>query len=89
MTILEAINARHAVRKYIDKALPAETVSILNEEINACNTEGGLHIQLAVNEPRAFDGFMAHYGSFSGVKNYIALIGKKSAGLDEKAARSQ
>lgn len=26
---------------------------------------------------------MAHYGKFSGVKNYIALIGKKSAQLDE------
>ena len=85
MTTLDAINARHAVRKYIDKALPTETVSVLTEEINTCNAEGGLHIQLAVNEPRAFDGFMAHYGSFSGVKNYIALIGKKSAGLDEKA----
>lgn len=27
---------------------------------------------------------MAHYGKFSGVKNYIALIGKKSPTLDEK-----
>jgi hypothetical protein len=26
---------------------------------------------------------MAHYGKFSGVRNYIALVGKKSAGLDE------
>ena len=28
---------------------------------------------------------MAHYGKFSGVENYIALVGKKGAGLDEKA----
>lgn len=27
---------------------------------------------------------MAHYGKFSGVKNYIALIGKKSPSLDER-----
>lgn len=27
---------------------------------------------------------MAHYGKFSGVQNYIALIGKKSSELDEK-----
>ena len=27
---------------------------------------------------------MAHYGKFSGVQNYIALIGKKSSDLDEK-----
>ena len=41
-----------------------------------------MHIQLIVNEPKAFNGFMAHYGKFSGVKNYVALIGKKDA--DEK-----
>ena len=28
---------------------------------------------------------MAHYGKFNGVENYIALVGKKSADLDEKA----
>ena len=28
---------------------------------------------------------MAHYGKFSSVENYIALVGKKGAGLDEKA----
>ena len=84
MTLSDAIKTRHAVRSYIDKPLPSETVNVLNDEINACNRESGLHIQLAVNEPKAFDGFIAHYGRFSGVKNYIALIGKKSADLDEK-----
>ena len=28
---------------------------------------------------------MAHYGKFSGCKNYIAVVGKKSKDLDEKA----
>lgn len=28
---------------------------------------------------------MAHYGKFDGVENYIALVGKKGADLDEKA----
>ena len=27
---------------------------------------------------------MAHYGKFNGVENYIALVGKKGAALDEK-----
>ena len=27
---------------------------------------------------------MAHYGKFSGVQNYIALVGKKTSDLDEK-----
>ena len=41
-------------------------------------------MQLILNEPKAFSGLMAHYGKFSGVKNYIALIGKKGNDLDEK-----
>ena len=84
MTILEAITARHSVRAYIDKPIPEGIIKELNNEIDVCNTEGGLNIQLVTDEPKAFDGFMAHYGKFSGVKNYIALIGKKSDDLEEK-----
>ncbi|MGN0521640.1 MAG: nitroreductase family protein [Eubacterium sp.] len=84
MNIIEAINARHSVRRYIEKALEPDIALALQNEIEACNKESGLHIQLVANEPRAFDGFMAHYGKFSGVANYIALIGKKGADLDEK-----
>lgn len=35
-------------------------------------------------EQKCFDSMMAHYGKFSGVKNYIALVGKKSETLDEE-----
>lgn len=85
MTIAEAMKLRHSVRTYQDKPIPAQICSELEQEIAACNAEGGLRIQLVTNEKDAFDGFMAHYGKFSGVRNYIALIGKKSAGLEEKA----
>lgn len=84
MTRREAIENRHSVRSYQDKAIPAEIVAELEKEIAACNAEGGLHIQMVVNEKAAFDGFMSHYGKFSGVQNYIALIGEKSADLEEK-----
>lgn len=84
MTIMEAIQTRHSVRSYMDKKLSQEIISQLQNEITTCNKESGLHIQLVTNEPKAFDGFMAHYGKFSGVQNYIALIGKKSSELDEK-----
>ena len=46
--------------------------------------ESGLRMQLVLDEPGAFDGFMAHYGKFSGVRNYIVLAGEKSPDLDEK-----
>jgi hypothetical protein len=84
MTIQEAIKARHSVRSYTDRKIPAETISLLKAEIDACNRESGLHIQLVTNEPKAFDGMMAHYGKFTGVQNYIALIGKKTEQLEER-----
>ena len=46
--------------------------------------ESGLHMQLVLDEFHAFEGFMAHYGKFSGVRNYIALIGRKGNDLKEK-----
>ena len=84
MTIQEAILARHAVRSYTDQKIPEDLVSRLAEEIDACNQQSGLHIQLVTGEPHAFDGMMAHYGKFSGVQNYIALIGRKNSRLEEQ-----
>lgn len=83
MTILEAMKQRHSVRQYTDKPIDDEVLQALQTEIETCNQESGLSIQLITNEPKAFDSFMAHYGKFSGVTNYIALIGKKSETLDE------
>lgn len=84
MNLIEAMNVRHSVRQYKNRPLNAEIISALQTEIESCNKESGLHIQLVTNEPKAFDSFMAHYGNFSGVTNYIAMIGKKGADLDEK-----
>lgn len=85
MDIIQSINERHSVRAYQDRAIGEREISILNDCIAECNREGGLHFQLVLNEPKAFGGMMAHYGNFSGVKNYVALIGQKSNDLEEKA----
>ncbi len=84
MTMMEAMRARHSVRSYVDRPLEADAVDILEAEISICNREGNLHIQLVKDEPEAFSGFMARYGKFSGVKNYIALAGPKGPDLEEK-----
>lgn len=84
MDFLEAMKKRHSVRQYTDKPIEAEVLSLLQAEIDACNKKGNLHIQLVTGEPKAFSGSMAHYGKFSGVKNYIALVGKKGKDLDER-----
>ena len=84
MMMMEAMRARHSVRSYVDRPLEADAVDILEAEISICNREGNLHIQLVKDEPEAFSGFMARYGKFSGVKNYIALAGPKGPDLEEK-----
>lgn len=83
MELLEAMEQRHSVRSYEDRPLEPEVRAELTGFLAQCSRESGLHMQLVVDEPEAFGGLMAHYGKFSGVKNYIALVGKKSAQLDE------
>lgn len=83
MTLQEAITARHSVRKYIDKEIPAEIITALQDKIAECNKVGNLNIQLVLNETRAFTGMLS-YGQFSGVKNYLAMVGKKGDNLDER-----
>ena len=83
MTLQETITARHSVRKYIDKEIPADIVTVLQDKIAEYNKVGNLNIQLVLNETRAFTGMLS-YGSFSGVKNYFVMVGKKGADLDER-----
>ena len=83
MTLQEAITARHSVRKYIDKEIPADIVTVLQDKIVEYNKVGNLNIQLVLNETRAFTGMLS-YGSFSGVRNYFVMVGKKGADLDER-----
>lgn len=82
MTELEAIEKRHSVRKFIRKPIDPEIVGQLKDKMEAVNKESGLHIQLFIDEPGAFDGNKPSYGSFSGCSNYFAIVGPK--GKDEE-----
>ncbi|MBQ6392683.1 MAG: nitroreductase family protein [Eubacterium sp.] len=77
MDIKQAIKARHSVRQYKDEPIPEELVSKLEELIEECNEESGLHMQLILDDPECFQTFLAHYGAFTNVKNYIAIVGPK------------
>ena len=83
MELLEIMEHRHSVRQYADRAIEPEKRAILDTLAREINTEAGLSIQIVYDEPKCFDSFMAHYGKFTGVQNYIALIGKKSPKLEE------
>ncbi len=82
--VFELMRSRHSVRRYTDEPLSEETIKALNEEIALCNKEGRLNMQLITNEPEAFNGFMAHYGKFSGVRNYIAVVADRGRDFDER-----
>ena len=83
MTLQEAIQARHSVRKYKAQPLSDAHARALQEKIAELNNEGDLHIQLIQNEPKAFKGVFA-YGKFYDVTNYVVMIGKKADDLDER-----
>lgn len=78
MDILDEMKSRHAVRSYRDTPIEEAKRTLINGLVDSANTEGHLAIQVFYDEPKAFDTFMAHYGKFSGVKNYLALVGDKN-----------
>lgn len=84
MTLFETIQTRHSVRRYKDTPLPADVIETLLQKISEVNAEGGLHIQLVTDEPKAFKSIL-NYGTFSGVRNYFVVAGKKADDLDERA----
>lgn len=83
METLELMKRRHSVRQYTDRPIEADKRRALDALAAQSNREAGLHIQLIYDEPKCFDSFMAHYGKFTCVRNYIALVGKKAPGLEE------
>lgn len=87
MEALELMKQRHSVRQYKPRAIEPEKRAALNDLCGELNQKAALSIQIVYDEPNCFDSFMAHYGKFSGVHNYIALIGKKSPKLEETLGR--
>ena len=83
MELLEIMRQRHSVRQYTDRGIEPEKRAVLDALTQEINRKAGLSIQIVYDDPKCFDSFMAHYGKFTGVRNYIALVGKKSPKLDE------
>ncbi len=82
MTILEAIQSRHSVRRYTNHPLTEEQVIILLQKIEECNQLGHLHIQLVQHEPKAFTGVLS-YGKFYGVESYLVMAGRQSKDMQD------
>ncbi len=88
MDLTQAIRERHSVRAFQDRPISAEDAAAIAACLDALNAEGGLHMQLVLNEPLAFSSLktrlITHYGRFSNVKNYIALVGCGGRDLEER-----
>lgn len=77
MQMLDLMKERHSVRQYSDKKIDGEVKTKLDTYVASINEESGLSMQIFYNEPNCFNSMLAHYGKFSNVKNYIAIVGKK------------
>ena len=84
MDLLEAIKARHSVRKYDSRPIEAEKADALRAAIGRINAESGLNVQLVLEEPKSFAAGLWKYGQFSGVKNYLVMAGPKGKEAEEK-----
>lgn len=77
MQMLDLMKERHSVRQYSDKKIDGDVKTKLDTYVASINEENGLSMQIFYNEPNCFNSMLAHYGKFSNVKNYIAIVGKK------------
>lgn len=82
MTLEEAMQARHTVRKYTDAPIPKELISKLNARILEHNQKYGLAIKLITNDGSAF-GPVVKLILAKGVKNYFLLAGPDTPELGE------
>jgi hypothetical protein len=81
MTIEEAIDVRHSCRSYSEALISGNALTTLRNEIEQINMESGLHIQLMLDEPGVFNGFVT-WGTFHGARNYLAMVGPKKDGKE-------
>lgn len=74
--LLQAIPARHSVRRYLDTPVAEDVVACLRTEIDSINARCGFSFRLVTNEPNSFKNIFA-YGKFENTVNYIIVSAPK------------
>ena len=87
MSMREAMHERHTVRRYTDKAIPAETMKKLRGRIDDNNKKYDLAIRLMVDDTNAFNAAVKLVLA-KGVRNYFILAGRDVPDLDERLGYS-
>lgn len=83
MDTMQAIRQRHSVRRYTQEPIREEHLQAMRGSIREAQERSGLEIRLVTEEPKAFDCFLSHYGSFRNVRNYLVIASPKDADCDE------
>lgn len=83
MTIKEAMENRHMVRKYTDRKIPEEIVNQLTERITKNNKKYNLNMKSITENTEAIP-IIIKLILAKGVRNYIILAGEDTIDIDEK-----
>jgi nitroreductase len=84
MNTMQAIRARHSVRRYTDRKIEPKKLAALREEIRLCNEKSGLYMRLVADGREDFVGLMAK-AVFRGEMSFIVVAGADAPDLDERA----
>ena len=82
--LMEAVRSRHSVRRYDEKPLSEHERREMERIVDVCNAEGHLKCALVLDSPDAFAGTKSRLAKFSGVRNYVVVMGSDKEGLDER-----
>lgn len=82
MTLKEAMEKRHTVRKYTDRPIPQEIVQKLTERIDRNNETYHLNMKLVTENTEAL-GAAVKLIMAKGVRNYIILAGSAAKSTEE------
>lgn len=84
MTEIDAIKARHSVRKYQSKKIEPEKVEKLNEMISACNKEGNLNLQFLSDAGNTYNKFFSKAMGLGSAPSVIACVGPDDETVEER-----
>jgi len=83
--LLAAIESRCSRRAYVPQPLRADIAESLQISITRMNNAAGLNMWLVRGDKAAFSSARKTYGFFTGVQNYVALVGDPdNAAEDER-----
>ena len=84
MTEIDAIKARHSVRKYLDRQIEPEKIEKLNEMIDACNKEGNLNLQFIPDAGNTYNKLLNKAMGLGSAPSVIACVGPDDDTVEER-----